>query len=53
MAIEILRKKQQELRTMARFYNRRCADGRLSVRTLNLLRECAKLTIAIVVLSHR
>ena len=54
MAIEILKQKRAELRAQARFCNRkfRHVDGFISVRTLNLLRECARLTVAICVLSH-
>lgn len=52
MAIEILKQKRLELREKARFYNRRHTDGSVGVRAYNLLRECARLTVAIVVLTH-
>lgn len=52
MAIELLKAKRLELRQMARFYNRRHPDGTVSVRTWNLLRQCASLTVAILVLKH-
>lgn len=54
MAIELLKQKRAELRAQAKFYNRkfRHVDGFISVKTLNLLRECARLTVAIVVLTH-
>jgi hypothetical protein len=52
MAIKILKKKRAELRQKARFYNRRHTDGSVGVRAYNLLRECAKLTVAIMVLTH-
>jgi hypothetical protein len=52
MAIELLKAKRAELREKARFYNRRHTDGSVSVRTYNLLRECARLTVAIMVLTH-
>ena len=52
MAIEILKRERAALREKARFYNRRHVDdGDISVRTYNLLRKCAKLTVAIMVLS--
>lgn len=52
MAIELLKAKRAELRQKARFYNRRHTDGSVGVRAYNLLRECAKLTVAIMVLTH-
>lgn len=52
MAIEILKAKRAELREKARYYNRRHTDGSVGVRAYNLLRECARLTVAIVVLTH-
>jgi hypothetical protein len=52
MAIELLKAKRAELRQKARFYNRRHTDGSVGVRAYNLLRECARLTVAIVVLTH-
>lgn len=52
MAIELLKAKRAELREKARFYNRRHTDGSVSVRAYNLLRECARLTVAIMVLTH-
>jgi hypothetical protein len=52
MAIELLRAKRAELREKARFYNRRHTDGSVGVRAYNLLRECARLTVAIMVLTH-
>jgi hypothetical protein len=52
MAIELLKAKRAELREKARFYNRRHTDGSVGVRAYSLLRECAKLTVAIMVLTH-
>lgn len=52
MAIEILKQKRAELREMARFYNRRHTDGTVGVRAYNLLRKCARLTVAICALSR-
>jgi hypothetical protein len=52
MAIELLKAKRAELRQKARFYNRRHTDGSVGVRAYNILRECAKLTVAIMVLTH-
>ena len=51
MAIEILKQKRAELRQRARFCNKYYTDGTVGVRAYNLLRECAKLTVAICVLS--
>lgn len=52
MALKILKQKREELRQLARFFNRRHNDGTVSVRANNLLRDCAKLTVAIIVLQH-
>lgn len=53
MAIKVLQSKRAALRDMARWYNHRhMYDGRVSVRTLNMLRLCAKLTAAIVLLRN-
>lgn len=52
MAIEILKQKRAELRRQARFFNSRRKDGSVSVRARNTLLECARLTVAIIVLSH-
>ena len=52
MAIEILKQKRAELREKARFYNRRRKDGAVGVRAHNLFLECARLTVAIIVLKH-
>lgn len=51
-AIKALRKRQDELRQKARFYNRRHNDGFVGVRAYNALRECAKLTVAIMLLTR-
>jgi hypothetical protein len=51
MAIELLKQKRAELREKARYYNRR-TDGIVGVRTQNLLRQCARLTVAIITLSN-
>lgn len=50
MAIEILKRERAKLREKARFYNRKY--GHVGVRTWNLLRQCAQITTAIVVLKH-
>lgn len=52
MAIEILKQKRAELRRQARFYNWKRKDGSVGVRARNTLLECARLTVAIIVLSH-
>lgn len=52
MAIEILKQKRAELREKARFYNRHFANDEVGVRTYNLLRQCARLTAAIIILTH-
>lgn len=52
MAIEILKQKRAELREKARCYNRHFTNGEVGVRAYNLLRECARLTVAIITLSH-
>jgi hypothetical protein len=53
LAIEVLKKKRAELREKARFYNRRHHnDGTVSVRTWNLLRQCARITASILILKH-
>ena len=52
MAIEILKQKREELRRKARFYNWKRKDGTVGVRARNTLLECARLTVAIIVLSH-
>lgn len=52
MAIQILKAKRAELREKARYYNRRYTDGSVGVRAYNLLRECAKLTVAIMLLAR-
>ena len=55
MAIELLKAKRAALREKARWYNRRNnddGDGDISVRTWNLLRQCAQLTTAILILKH-
>lgn len=56
MAIEILKQKREELRNKARVYDARYhhRGGRMavSVRTWNCLRDCAKLTVAILALQH-
>lgn len=52
MAIEILKRERAKLREKARFYNRKFQDGHVGVRTWNLLRQCAQITTAIVVLKH-
>ena len=51
MAIEILKAKRAELREKARFYNRNRTNG-VGVRAHNMLRECARLTVAICALAH-
>lgn len=51
-AIKVLREKQVELRQKARLYNRRHNDGFIVVRTYSTLRECAKLTVVIMLLSR-
>lgn len=52
MAIEVLKRERAALREKARFYNRRFTDGHVGVRTWNLLRQCAQLTTAILILKH-
>lgn len=52
MAIEILKRERANLRIKARAWDARHpgTDGQVSVKTYNLLRKCAKLTAAIMVL---
>ena len=52
MAIEVLKRERAALREKARFYNRRFTDGHVGVRTWNMLRQCAQLTTAILILKH-
>lgn len=52
MAIEILKRERAALRERARLYNRRFTDGQISVRTWNLLRQCAQITAAIAALKE-
>lgn len=54
MAIEILKRERAKLREKAKSCNRRHRDanGAVSVRTWNLLRRCASLTVAILALKH-
>lgn len=49
-AIKVLREKQTKLREKARRYHRN--DGYIGVRVYNTLRECARLTVAIVILTR-
>lgn len=53
MAVEILKRERAALREKAKAWDARHKrdDGEISVMTHNLLRKCAKLTVAIVVLS--
>lgn len=55
-AIVSLRRRRQECRAMARQYQARYErhgrDGFLSLRTLNNLRNCAKLTAVITMLAN-
>lgn len=51
--VEALKRGRSALREKARFYNRRhLDDGGVSVRTLNTLRLCAKMTAAIMLLRN-
>lgn len=54
MAIEVLKRERARLREKAKSCNRRHHDdnGAVSVRTWNLLRQCAQITIAILTLKH-
>ena len=54
MAIEILKRERAALRKKARAWDARhpATDGQLSVRTWNLLRQAASLTVAILILKH-
>lgn len=53
MVIEVLKRERAKLREKAKFCNRRHhGDGVVSVRTWNLLRQCAQITIAILALKH-
>ena len=53
MVVEILKRERTKFREKAKFYNRRHhGDGTVSVRTWNLLRQCAQITTAILILKH-
>lgn len=53
MVIEVLKRERKKLREKAKFYNRRHhGDETVSVRTWNLLHQCAQITTAILILKH-
>ena len=51
-AITKLRHRQFDLRQCAMWYNRRCKNGEISVRSYNCLRESAKITVELLTLQH-